>query len=85
MPTWGGVIDFTERNPFDPEVNIDVGTTILADYIKRYKDLDTALAAYEGTHNPETSEYLGKVMEVYRPGSRPIRKPAEVSPDAGNP
>ncbi len=60
VPTWGGVIDFTERNPFDPEVNIDVGTTILADYIKRYKDLDTALAAYEGTHNPETSEYLGK-------------------------
>ena len=31
VPTWGAVIDFTERNPFDPEVNIDVGTTILAD------------------------------------------------------
>ena len=69
MPTWGSVIDFTERNPFDPEVNIDLGTTILADYLKRYKDLDTALAAYEGTHDPETSEYLAKVMEVYRPGS----------------
>jgi len=80
VPTWGGVIDFTERNPFDPEVNIDLGTTILADYLKRYKDLDAALAAYEGTHNPEASEYLAKVMEVYRPGSRPTRKPTEMTP-----
>jgi hypothetical protein len=80
VPTWGGVIDFTERNPFDPEVNIDVGTTILADYLKRYKDLDVALAAYEGTHDPNTSEYLTKVMEVYRPGSRPMRKPSETNP-----
>ena len=79
VPTWGGVVDFTERNPFDPEVNIDIGTTILADYLKRYKDLDTALAAYEGTHDPEVSEYLGKVMDVYRPGSRPKRRLVEVN------
>jgi soluble lytic murein transglycosylase-like protein len=79
VPTWGGVIDFTERNPFDPEANIDMGTTILADYLKRYKDLDTALSAYEGTHDPETSEYLAKVMEVYRPGSRPVHRPLELS------
>ncbi len=65
VPTWGSVVDFTEKNPFDPEVNIDLGTTILADYIKRYKDTDTALAAYEGTHDPASSEYLTKVMEVY--------------------
>jgi len=77
IPTWSAVIDFTERNPFDPEVNIDLGTTILADYFKRYKDLDSALAAYEGTHSPETSEYLAKVMEVYRSGSRPTAKPVE--------
>ena len=77
VPTWSGVIDFTERNPFDPEVNIDLGTTILADYFKRYKDLDSALAAYEGTHSPETSEYLARVMEVYRSGSRPTAKPTE--------
>jgi soluble lytic murein transglycosylase-like protein len=70
------VIDFTERNPFDPEVNIDVGTTILADYIKRYKDLGTALTAYEGNRDPDTSEYLAKVMEVYRPGSYLTQKPA---------
>lgn len=76
IPTWGGVIDFTERNPFDPEVNIDVGTTILADYLKRYKDLGTALTAYEGNRDPDTSEYLAKVMEIYRPGSTLPRKPA---------
>jgi Transglycosylase SLT domain len=82
VPTWGGVVDFTERNPFDPEVNIDVGTTILADYLKRYKDLDSALAAYEGNHNPATSEYVAKVMEVYRPGSRPVPQSPEVTPKA---
>jgi soluble lytic murein transglycosylase-like protein len=75
VPTWGGVIDFTERNPFDPEVNIDLGTTILADYLKRYKDLNTALAAYEGTHDPDQSEYLAKVLEIY------LGKPRVVSPD----
>ncbi|MCI0717483.1 MAG: lytic transglycosylase domain-containing protein [Acidobacteria bacterium] len=78
VPTWGGVIDFTERNPFDPEVNIDVGATILADYLKRYKDLETALAAYEGTHDPTASEYVGKVMDLYRPGTRPIRRTEEL-------
>jgi hypothetical protein len=83
VPTWGGVIDFTERNPFDPEVNIDLGTTILADYLKRYKDLDTALAAYEGTTIPKRAS-IAKVMEVYRPGSRPIHKPRNDS-DSGNP
>lgn len=66
VPTWGSIVDFTEKNPFDPEVNIDLGTTILADYLKRYKDLNTALAAYEGTHDPSTSEYLAKVMEIYQ-------------------
>jgi soluble lytic murein transglycosylase-like protein len=66
VPTWGGVVDFTERNPFDPEVNIEMGTMILADYIKRYKDLNTALAAYEGTHDPTASDYVTKVMEVYQ-------------------
>lgn len=65
VPTWGRVFDFTERNPFDPEVNIDLGTTILADYIKQYKSLDLALAAYEGTHDPAASDYVAKVAEVY--------------------
>jgi membrane-bound lytic murein transglycosylase MltF len=66
VPTWGNVIDFTEKNPFDPETNIELGTTILADYLKRYKDLNVALAAYEGNHDPANSDYLTKVLEVYQ-------------------
>lgn len=66
VPTWKEVVDFTEKNPFDPEVNIDIGTTILARYLKQYKDLESALVAYEGSKDPSESEYLSKVMEVYR-------------------
>lgn len=65
VPTWRSVVDFTEKNPFDPEVNIDIGTTILSDYLKRYKDLESALVAYEGSHDPAESEYLNKVLEIY--------------------
>jgi soluble lytic murein transglycosylase-like protein len=70
VPTWRSIVDFTERNPFDPEVNIEVGTTILADYLKRYKDLNVALAAYEGTQDPMASDYVAKVMEVYQAKTR---------------
>lgn len=66
VPTWGEIVDFTENNPFDPEVNIDIGTSILADYLKRTKDLESALIAYEGSHDPAECEYPSKVMEVYR-------------------
>jgi len=65
-PTWGEIIDFTENNPFDPEVNIDIGTSILANYLKRAKDLEAALVAYEGSHDPAETEYPSRVMEVYR-------------------
>jgi hypothetical protein len=66
VPTWAEIIDFTEKNPFDPDVNIDIGTSILADYLKRYKDLESALIAYEGSHDPAECEYPSKVMEVFR-------------------
>jgi soluble lytic murein transglycosylase-like protein len=66
VPTWRNVVDFTENNPFDPDVNIELGTAILADYLSRYKDLRTALAAYEGIQDPTKTEYPIKVMEVYR-------------------
>ncbi len=70
IPTWGTVVDFTERNPFDPEVNIDIGTTILADYLKRCENIDSALAAYQGSQDPSQSEYVSKVMEIYHPTKR---------------
>ena len=66
VPTWKEEVDFTEKNPFDPEVNIDIGTTILARYLKQYKDMESALVAYEGSRDPSESEYLSKVMEIYR-------------------
>ena len=59
-------MDFTEKNPFDPEVNIEIGTGILASYLKRCKDLESALVAYEGSHDIAASEYLTKVMQIYR-------------------
>jgi soluble lytic murein transglycosylase-like protein len=65
VPTWKDIVDFREKNPFDPEVNIDIGTTILARYLKQYKDVESALLAYEGSHDPVESGYLNKVMEVY--------------------
>jgi hypothetical protein len=66
IPTWSNSVDFTENNPFDPEVNVDIGTTILADYLRRSKDLQSALLAYEGSHDITENEYPAKVMEVYR-------------------
>jgi len=66
LPTWSSVVDFTERNPFDPEVNIEIGTGILANYLKRTKDVESALVAYEGSHDVAESEYPAKVMEIYR-------------------
>jgi soluble lytic murein transglycosylase-like protein len=66
VPSWCDVVDFTEKNPFDPEVNIEIGTTILVDYLRHNKDLESALLAYEGSHDPTQSEYASKVMAVYR-------------------
>jgi len=65
VPTWASQIDFTEKNPFDPEVNIDIGTTILANYIGHSKDLESALLAYVGAEDPTNSQYVSKVLEIY--------------------
>ena len=65
VPTWASEVDFTEKNPFDPEVNIDIGTDILASYINRSKDLESALFAYVGAEDPATSQYVSKVLEIY--------------------
>jgi hypothetical protein len=71
LPTWSSVVNFTEKNPFDPEVNIEIGTHILANYLKRCKDLESALLAYEGSHDAVDSEYLTKVLDVYRAPIKP--------------
>ncbi|MFN8007460.1 MAG: lytic transglycosylase domain-containing protein [Terriglobia bacterium] len=65
VPTWATTIDFTEKNPFDPEVNIEIGSTILANYISHSKDLESALFAYVGAEDPSNSQYVSKVLEIY--------------------
>ncbi len=66
VPTWKEEVDFREKNPFDPDVNIDIGTTILSRYLRQYGDVESALLAYEGSRDPAQSEYVSKVMDVYR-------------------
>ena len=48
--TWSKSYDFTKINLFNPDENMEVGTKILADLIKRY-GLKNALAHYYGTGN----------------------------------
>ncbi len=65
LPTWAEEMNFAEKNPFDPETNIAMGTSILAGYIKKYGDLKSALAAYEGSNSPDLSEYPNRILEIY--------------------
>lgn len=65
LPTWSQMVDFTEKNPFDPETNIDIGTTILADYIRNNRDLKGALTAYEGVGSVDAAAYYERIMEIY--------------------
>lgn len=65
LPTWAGEINFAEKNPFDPETNIEIGTSILATYLKRHGDLRTALSAYEGSNSPSSSEYPSRILDIY--------------------
>ena len=66
------------ERPFDPEVNLRVGTRYLAGLERRYDgDLELALAAYHagpgaverwGGVPPyrSTRHYVGRVLELYR-------------------
>lgn len=48
--TWAKSYDFTKINLFNPDDNMEVGTKILADLIKKF-GLKNALAHYYGTGN----------------------------------
>ncbi|WP_045422804.1 lytic transglycosylase domain-containing protein [Vibrio jasicida] len=63
-------------NPFNPKENIDTGTALLARLIKKYNDIELALAAYnagEGNVDKyngvppftETQRYVANVLQHY--------------------
>lgn len=46
----------------DPEVNIQVGTQILREYLRRFGETETALQMYAGAFDEPTSQYARKVL-----------------------
>ena len=51
-----------EHALLDPEVNILVGTQILREYYRRFRDMETALQMYAGAFDEPTSQYANKVF-----------------------
>jgi soluble lytic murein transglycosylase-like protein len=51
-----------EHALLEPEVNIQVGTQILREYQRRFRDTETALQAYAGAFDEPTSQYANKVF-----------------------
>ena len=46
----------------DPEVNIDIGTRILHEYLRRGGDLRSGLRLYSGSSDESLDQYAGKVL-----------------------
>lgn len=46
----------------DPEINIQVGTRILRDYLRRVGEIEAALQMYAGAIDEPASQYSGKVL-----------------------
>lgn len=51
-----------EQALLDPEVNIYVGTEILHEYLRRFRNTEDALQMYGGAADEPTSQYAGKVL-----------------------
>jgi soluble lytic murein transglycosylase-like protein len=51
-----------EHALLEPEVNIQVGTQILREYQRRFRDTETALQAYAGAFDEPSSQYANKVF-----------------------
>ena len=51
-----------EEALLDPEVNIEVGTQILREYLRRFGETVTALQMYAGAMNEPKAEYANKVL-----------------------
>lgn len=51
-----------EEALLDPDVNIEVGTQILREYLRRFGETETALQMYAGAMDEPTSQYANKVL-----------------------
>lgn len=51
-----------EHALLDPEVNIQVGTEILREYMRRFGATEAALQKYAGAFDEPTAQYSGKVL-----------------------
>lgn len=68
--------DYGLEDPFDPIANIDAGTRVLRDLLRRYKNISHALAAYNAGPGAtdrhrravpylETRKYVVRVINLY--------------------
>jgi soluble lytic murein transglycosylase-like protein len=51
-----------EEALLDPEINIRVGTLVLQEYLRRFRELEPALQKYAGAFDEPTARYAGKVL-----------------------
>jgi soluble lytic murein transglycosylase-like protein len=51
-----------EEALLEPEVNIEIGTQILREYQRRFRDTETALQMYGGAFDEPTAQYAAKVF-----------------------
>jgi len=69
--------DYGLEDPFDPVANIDAGTRVLRDLLRRYKNISHALAAYNAGAGAtdrhrravpytETRKFVVRVIKYYR-------------------
>ena len=64
MPFWKKELGNPDDDLFDVSTNIRYGCAILANYIKRYKNIKKALAAYNGSKGRE--KYPNKIFSQMR-------------------
>lgn len=65
MPSWGEAFGIRPDELFHPAINVRVGTLILRDELKRYKNLRKALAAYNSGRSHGRKQYVRNVMNLY--------------------
>ncbi len=70
----------------DPEVNIQVGASILREYMKRFGEVEDALQMYGGAFDEPTSIYAGKVLaernrldQVLQRARKLAKQPSQIS------